>query len=354
LSFGAEFRGQTANSLDHGTQTRKILKQESFSQSCFQVDDDRWQYQCVIADATWFVKSLSVFLTGRQWGSSVMVTYNAFRLVSCGILLAILISGSGPALAQTPKAAPAGRELGKSIVLTSSGWPIHATYFEATPSSKEAPVVILIPGAEGHDVKDARNRRVWEKTATDLQRKGYAVVTVDLRKHGDSLPAGEPANSPNLRPAPGDYELMAASDLEAVKEFLLAEHENGRLNVRKLGIVAVGSSAMVAAAFTIGDWLKKPFEDAPTPALKTPRGQDVRALMMISPKITVKGLNTTALLRNVKTLPVAVNILASSSDKQEARDADKVFKAVDLKLEGCEGRQKADTCAGGCLGGTLP
>ncbi len=269
-----------------------------------------------------------------------MVPCNAVRLVSSGILLAAFVFLAGPASAQAPKAAQGGKELGRTMVLTSSGWPIHATYFEATPSSKEAPVVILIPGAEGQGVKDARNRRVWEKTATELQRKGYAVVTVDLRKHGDSLPAEEAANSPALRPATGDYELMAGSDLEAVKDFLLAEHENGRLNVRKLGIVSVGSSTMVAAAFTIGDWSKKPFEDAPTPALKTPRGQDVRALMMISPKATVKGLNTTAVLRTVKTLPVAVNILASSSNKQEARDAEKVFKAVDLKLEGAKDARK--------------
>ncbi len=123
---------------------------------------------------------------------------------------------------------------------------------------------------------------------------------------------------------------MAAIDLEAVKDFLLVEHQNEKLNIRKTGIVAAGSSAMVASAFAVADWDKKPYPDAPTLDLRTPRGQDVRSLMMISPKTTVKGINGVAALKIIKALDVRVFVLASKKDE---KDAEKVFKAVELKGE---------------------
>ena len=124
---------------------------------------------------------------------------------------------------------------------------------------------------------------------------------------------------------------MAASDMEAVKTFLLNEHESKKLNIRKTGIVAVGSSAMVAAAFTVADWAKKPYPDGPTLETSTPRGQDVHALIMYSPNATVKGLNANTIMRTLKALPVAVHVIASKDVKDDARNADRIFKAVEIK-----------------------
>ena len=136
--------------------------------------------------------------------------------------------------------------------------------------------------------------------------------------------------------------MMASADLEAVKEFLINEHQSEKLNVRKLGVVAVGSSAMVASAFAVADWDKKPYPDAPLLEMRTPRGQDVRAILMISPNTTVKGLNTTAVFRSLKGLPVTVHIMASSNIKSEARDADKVYKSLELKFEEAKEARKLD------------
>lgn len=252
------------------------------------------------------------------------------RVCACVLAAGVLTSASA-VLAQAPRPADK-KQAGTDQILPSrgDGWPIHVTYYEAT-AGKESPVAVLIPGAEGPEVKDARTRRVFEKTALELQKNGFAVVTVDLRKHGDSVPATDVAGTAAARLGAADYTLMAASDLEAVKDFLLKEHQNEKLNVRKLGIVAVGSSAMVATAFTVADWEKTPYPDAPTLAMRTPRGQDVRALMLISPKASVKGLNSNNVLRSLRGLLVAVHVLASSSVKSEARDAEKIFKAVELK-----------------------
>lgn len=239
---------------------------------------------------------------------------------------ALCVGGMSEGLAQAEKKG-AGVD---QVLTTRDSFPLHITYYEAKAGGKEAPVAILIPAAEGADAKNARTRRVWDKTAEQLQKNGFAVVTVDLRKHGDSVLPAETATPAATRVGPNDYAAMAAIDLEAVKEFLLAEHQNEKLNIRKLGIVAAGSSGMVSTAFAVADWDKKPFPDAPTNDLRTPRGQDVRAIMMISPKSAVKGINGVAALKVVRALPIGVYVLASRKDE---KDAEKIFKAVELKGE---------------------
>ncbi|MBL8819122.1 MAG: hypothetical protein JNL58_24040 [Planctomyces sp.] len=250
--------------------------------------------------------------------------FHVFCLTASALLSAELICQS-PAQAQAAKSGGVDR-----ILTTRDNFPLHITYFEASTGGKEAAVAILLPAAEGADAKDARTRRVWDKTAALLQKSGFAVVSVDLRKHGDSVLPAESTTPAAAKVSGNDYTAMAAIDLEAVKEFLLLEHQNEKLNIRKTGIVAAGSSAMIASAFAVADWDKKPFPDAPTLDLRTPRGQDVRSLMMISPRTTVKGINGVAALKIIKALDIRVFVLASKKDE---KDAEKVFKAVELKGE---------------------
>ncbi|MCA9066664.1 MAG: hypothetical protein KDA96_26535 [Planctomycetaceae bacterium] len=244
----------------------------------------------------------------------------ASAMIAClGILITSSVAG-----AQDPP--------GEQIVLDAAGWPVHITYFEATGSGdqKEAPVVVLLAAAEGPDDKDARTRRVWDKTATALQAAGYAAVSVDLRKHGDSKPMIENPPSSLTKVGAVDYRAMVAADLEAVKTFLLQRHQAQQLNVRKLGIVAVGSSCMVASTFAVQDWAKKPFPDAPRLEDRTPKGQDVRAIIMFSPELSVKGLSGVDALNVIKGLPIAVYVFANSKDRGEKGDAEKIHKIVQL------------------------
>ena len=233
--------------------------------------------------------------------------------------------------AMTPSVSGQGTSPGENrTVTTTDGWDIKITYFES-PAGKESPVVILLPGAEG--LEHSRTRKVWEGTARALQRQGMAVVTADLRKHGDSAPDSENANPRLLRLGPGDYGLMVTRDLEAIKAFLVKEHQSQKLNIRKLGVAAAGSSCMVAAAFAANDWLKKPWPDAPTFAQRTPKGQDVRAIMMLSPKSPVKGLNTTATTKAIAdpAKQIAVHIYYNPADRAEKKAADSVFRFLELK-----------------------
>ncbi|MFO1002204.1 MAG: hypothetical protein U0936_17865 [Planctomycetaceae bacterium] len=227
--------------------------------------------------------------------------------------------------------APAGSDVGTVMPLNAAGWPIVTTYFESQ-AGKESPVVILLTSTEGSDKVDARNRLIWQSTALSLQKSGFAVITADLRKHGESVPPlAEGKEASVLKMNTEDYPLMVTADMEAIKAFLLSEHTAEKLNVRKLGIVSMGSSSMVAAAFAVADWDKKPYPDGPTLATSTPRGQDVRALICYSPATTVKGINSTSILKAIKPLPIAVYIIAAKDNKEDLKNAEKFFKAVDPK-----------------------
>ena len=184
------------------------------------------------------------------------------------------------------------------IVVTKDGWQIHLTYYKSN-LGKNASVVILLH-------KKGGNRRVWTRMngfATTLQSNGHAVIAVDLRKHGESKSQAIPGadddtkkikkggDASSLRPV--DYVLMISSDLEAVKEFIYEEHQKQNLNMRKLAIIAPEMSAPIALNFASNDWAKKPYNDAPTLASRTPRGWDVQALVLLSPEPNLPGVTTT-------------------------------------------------------------
>ena len=127
---------------------------------------------------------------------------------------------------------------------------------------------------------DKQNRLVYEGPhglAPRLQERGCTVITVDLRKHGQStnlsrVGGSSPASGRSEATIqPSDYRAMVDSDLEAVKKFIQKEHQSKKLNMRKTAIVGAGFSVAVAAVFAAADWNKEPYDDAPSDDMKTPR-----------------------------------------------------------------------------------
>ena len=70
---------------------------------------------------------------------------------------------------------------------------------------------------------------------------------------------------------------MDAEDLQAAYYFLVDRHNRGDLNLAKLGVVALGDGANLAAA-----WAYQPGAAITTDG----RPSDLSALAMISPKVT--------------------------------------------------------------------
>jgi pimeloyl-ACP methyl ester carboxylesterase len=113
------------------------------------------------------------------------------------------------------------------------------------------------------------------------------VLTVDLRGHGASTQqtggngATRELDAAKLNRA--DYLAMSSQDLEAVRSFLVGKNDAGELNLNKLCLVGVGMGATVAANWAAQDW------SAPG-LLVGKQGQDVKALVMVSPRWKFRGI----------------------------------------------------------------
>lgn len=237
-------------------------------------------------------------------------------------------------MALTPLTARAQKVEKRPEVLQAvgDGFPIHITYWPALEDKNQgklenSPVVILIHGEGG-------SRLIWDKSSAPqggkpfaevLQSIGFAVVTVDLRKHGESVVEGQPTLVDN-----NDYGKMALGDLGAVKNFLVQEHEQKHLNVRKLGVVAADTMCAVAVQFAALDWAQTPYLDGPGGIPGTPRGQDVQALVLLSPSTTAGRLTTTRALADLKNpvFQIAFLVIAGTRDTADKRQAQTIYQVV--------------------------
>jgi len=239
----------------------------------------------------------------------------------CMFAAGLIVAAAAPVMAQQPKPAPATKGVEEQTRRTADGWSLPITYFRSD-QGKNAPVVILLHGKEG-------NRLVWKGLGERLQAAGYAAVAVDLRKHGDSQ-APPRAGARAERLLPSDYQKMVLLDLEAVKDFLVEEHQAEHLNIRKTGIIALDDTAPVATNWAVFDWEKAPWPDAPTMDARTPKGQDVRAIVLLSPSEGAGTLNlgrTLPFLKN-DALGVAFYIAVGSEDRDDRGSAEKVYERL--------------------------
>lgn len=217
------------------------------------------------------------------------------------------------------------------------GWPIRLTYYPAPEKSgsqvidvKQAAVVVLLHGEGGDrsfwDKRSAPPGAMGKPFAEVLQSQGYAVISVDLRKHGESAREG------NDKIVAADYEAMVA-DLAAIKEFIFTQHQAQQLNMRKLAIVALDNSVPVAVTFAERDWALPPFDDHALESERTPRGQDVRAIVMLSPVTNVGRIQASGGLRSLGAPARGMSFFVGVGKKDAAglKAANTLFKLVGSK-----------------------
>lgn len=268
----------------------------------------------------------------RGMWSKVRPACHSFACALSAVVLVTTLLGSAD-----PVHAQSGAET-KTLKSVTDGWPLQVTYFPAPSKdsksgagSPEAGVAVLLHG-EGGD------RQVWEQKLGDmqnslvdaLQKLGLAVLTVDMRKHGKSNVDAFGKTESIIRN--DDYQHMWQGDLEAIKQFLMDEHMAKKLNVNKLAIIAAGEMAPIAARFAVFDWSKPPYDDAPanSPGQRTPRGQDVRALVLLSPSMTAGSINIMSSMRQLRDprAAIAMLVLVGKEDPPHARTARTIERAV--------------------------
>lgn len=228
-----------------------------------------------------------------------------------GAVLLVLVSHAPSRLAAAedpPKLLPPE----EVSLKTEDGVTLAATYYPSK-LGKEAVPVVLLHAAKG-------NRADFAELALVLQRAGHAVIAPDLRGHGDSVGNGSERIT-DLRPA--DYEAMVTQDVEAVKRLLRAKNNAGDLNIDKLCLVGVEMGAVVALNFAAQDWS--------WPLLaNSKQGQDIKALVLISPEWSFKGLRINEAIAhpNVRS-DVSMMLIAGKGNSRAVREAKRIYTALE-------------------------
>jgi pimeloyl-ACP methyl ester carboxylesterase len=146
----------------------------------------------------------------------------------------------------------------------------------------------------------------------------WAIIVPDLRGHGRSTTrsvsaGGRTRTIERDRMRPDDIRRMFAYDLEAVKKFLMEKHNAGELNIELLCVVGAEMGATVAVNWAAVDWN--------WPRLPTyKQGQDVRALVLLSPPASFKGVRTQEGFKNRDVRSqLSVMIIHGTRNEQDAR-----------------------------------
>jgi len=236
------------------------------------------------------------------------------------VAAAMLVTAASHAVAQE-RPLPAAEE---QPLETSDGVRFGAWHYAAPPETKPTATVILI-----HDLGGS-HKSVGD-LARALQRAGCAVVAPDLRGHGTQTQrSGE--GDPHVLLRKVDFEAMAAShgrvrddpasshrgEIEAVRGWIRRQADAGTLDLDRLCVVGSGLGATLAAMWTVADW-----NWPPTTA--GPQGQQVRALVLVSPAMSKRGLSmvgpmATETIRS----SVPILVLAGAGDREASRFFDQL------------------------------
>jgi pimeloyl-ACP methyl ester carboxylesterase len=210
-------------------------------------------------------------------------------------------------------------------VRTKDGVDLSITYYASRLKKDATPVVML------HDEKDTQGMFSslalrLQSPAQDEDHPSFAVLTVDLRGHGGSTrqtaPNGATRDLDAAKLSRADIVAMV-EDTEAVRRFLVEKNDAGDLNLNKLCLVGAGLGATVAVNWAATDWTQPPL-------LVGKQGQDVKALVLISPRWKFRGVG----LQQAIAVPglkqdVAWMMIFGEQGRGEATDVKKIYRLLD-------------------------
>lgn len=230
-------------------------------------------------------------------------------------------TNAAPANAAKPADKPAGNEKSKKgkedlkprleKLVTKDNVTLQIGYFPSDQGDEAVPVMVV------HEWQGKMNP--YFGLAEKLQSMGCAVALLNLRGHGLSQiqgPEGKPLEVE--RATKQDMLAVTKFDMEAVKKFLRSENNAKKLNLNALVVIGVQEGAILAMNWTVMDWN--------WPSLPTKKqGQDVKAMVLVSPVKSVNGVVGSAPQHPVVgKLPVM--IVSGSPDTAEANRLAKLFE----------------------------
>lgn len=215
---------------------------------------------------------------------------------------------------------PAPVELKGQELLTRDGVLLRATFYPSN-RGKEAIPVILLHGWKG-------NRSEFAGLARAIQKLGHAVLVPDLRGHGEStrLAYDDRRKLENSQISRTDVANMVRRDMEKFKNFLVQKNNAGELNLEKLCVVGSEMGAVVALNWAAWDWHWPVYPDFK-------QGQYVKALVLISPPWSFKGVDVSEALnfpaiRGTAPVTISVQIIYGANDRKVAADVDRMARLL--------------------------
>ena len=200
---------------------------------------------------------------------------------------------------------------------TKDGLDLNAYYFPSD-KGKEAKTVLLVHEWQGQ-------ASPYAKLVVSLRDAGCAVLAIDYRGHGKSKSytdaRGEKGQFNIAQMSKRDVENIINFDLEKAKGFLKEENDRGKLNLNAMIVIGVGEGCVMAARWAQRDW------SFPSVG-RQKQGQDVKAMVFISPEKQIKGTAIDPTLANPAILQLPIMIVAGT-DSPEAAEARRVAKRIE-------------------------
>lgn len=238
----------------------------------------------------------------------------------------VTLVSCGPALAQSgsSKGAPKPETV---TFATKDGVTLTGTYYKSSAGKDATPVVLLADWKDSRAVFDSLAKRLQTPDAkAGDKHPSFAVLTVDLRGHGDSTKQRMGNQTRELDAAKIDRNMlgaMVAMDMNAVRRFLVEKNDAGELNINKLSLIGAGLGASVAVNWAALDWSYPPLAVGK-------QGQDVKALVLISPEWSYKGLQMNQALRQPGVREkVAMLLMYGSGERSNVADAKRIEKQLE-------------------------
>lgn len=195
---------------------------------------------------------------------------------------------------------------------------LRAFYFPSDKGKEAIPVIVVHEWQGQAGPYGPMVKALWEA--------GCAVIVPELRGHGGSRVqelGGRTREFDVNRMGRADVLGMITGDLEAVKKFLVQENNAQKLNLNALTLIGIREGAVLASHWAIRD-LNFPSVGS------IKQGQDVKAMVLVSPERMLKGLTLEATLADRQFWQLPFLILVGQSSRQ-AEDTDRFQKRLETQ-----------------------